>query len=105
MTTINVCSKVDFADIVDPQYSGVPSVGRVVGSAVVQGAPCRERKPRLQLVFIDQLPGRGFQRLTAQREAVSGIIYGYTILFTCFIYIFILKSTFIYPPPCFIIDV
>lgn len=65
MATINVCSKVDFADIVNPKDSGVPSIGRVVGGAVVQWAPCRERKPRLQLVLIDQLPGRGFQRLTA----------------------------------------
>lgn len=49
-----------------------------MGGAVVQGAPCRERKPRLQLVLIDQLPGRGFQRLTAQR-VVSGCVYGYNI--------------------------
>ena len=36
--TIYVCSKVDFADIVDPEDRGVPSIGCVVSCAVVQRA-------------------------------------------------------------------
>ena len=36
--TIYVCSKIDFADIVDPEDRGVPRIGCVVSRTVVQRA-------------------------------------------------------------------
>lgn len=63
-----MCSKVDFADIVVAQHSGVSCVRGVVGGTVVDGAAGGESQACLKPVFFDELPGAVFQLLTASKR-------------------------------------
>lgn len=66
LLTIDVCSKVNFADIIVAQYGGVSCVWGVVGSTVVNWAAGGEGQTSLQPIFFDELPGAVFQLLTAE---------------------------------------
>lgn len=61
-------SKVNFADVVVAQHSGVSCVWGVVGSTVVDWAASWEGQTRLQPVFFDKSPGAVLQLLTARRR-------------------------------------
>lgn len=66
MLTVDVSSKVDFADIIIAQHGGVSCIRGVVGSTVVDGAACGEGQAGPQSIFIDEFPGAVLQLLTAK---------------------------------------
>lgn len=63
--TIDVCTKVDLADVVVAQHGRVSGVGGVVGSAVVDGAARWKRQAGSQPVLLDEPPGAILQLLAA----------------------------------------
>ncbi len=63
--TVDVRAKVNLADIVVLQDSGVSGVGSVVGSTMVQGAAGGEGQACVQLVLLYQLTRTVLQPLTA----------------------------------------
>lgn len=75
--TVDVRPKVNLADVVVAQHSGVSCVGGVVSSTVVDGAAGGESQACLQPVFFDEPPGAVLQPLTAgsrkqQRDYCQG---------------------------------
>lgn len=69
--------KVNFADVVVAQHSGVSGVGGVVGSTVVDGAAGWEGQAGFQSVFFDELPGAVLQPLTGRsRKQHKGTMDG-----------------------------
>lgn len=64
-TTVDVRPKVNLADVVVAQHSGVSCIGGVVSSTVVDGAAGGESQACLQPVFFDEPPGAVLQPLTA----------------------------------------
>lgn len=58
--------KVNLADVVVAQHSGVSCIGGVVSSTVVDGAAGGESQACLQPVFFDEPPGAVLQPLTAR---------------------------------------
>lgn len=76
MRTVDVCAEVDLADVVVLQDGGVPGVGSVVGSTMVEGAAGGEGQAGVQPVLLYQLPGAILQTLAeAAEEGESGKLF------------------------------
>lgn len=63
LRTVDVCPKINLADVVVLQDCGVPSIRSVVGSTVVEGAASGEGQASVEPVLLYQLTGAAFQPL------------------------------------------
>lgn len=71
--TVDVCPKINLADVVVLQDCGVPSIRSVVGSTVVEGAASGEGQASVQPVLLDQLTGAAFQSLAWETNDVKNV--------------------------------
>lgn len=65
--TVDVSSKINLADVIVVQHSGVSCVWRVVGSTVVDGAASGEGQAGLEPILFDEPPGAVLQLLAAEK--------------------------------------